>query len=149
MTISTSERVRCWSICVGCWIAYSLPACGGASIAPPSGPHRADVEPAPMKVQVAPPPSKIEMVPLRRNADCVYVDGHYHPEGSSWVWHRGRWVLAPSGCYYAPPWTGYERIEGGTTLVFRGGVWLPRSGRGPMCDAPSTCPIADSGSGRK
>lgn len=118
-------------------------ACGTPSITVPQGPHRRDQEEAPVQVSRPPPSAKIEVVPLRRNSDCFYLDGHYKPIGDTWAWEKGKWVIIPNNCYYAPPVTQYETIEGGTTLVHRPGVWLPESTKGQKCGAPLACPPMD------
>jgi len=120
-------------------LALVLLGCGSSAIVVPRGPHRPQAEPAPVQVAQAPPSAKLEVVPLRRNPSCHYLDGHYHPVGNNWAWEKGEWVLVQSGCYYAPPTTSYERIEGGTTLVFRAGAWHRRDEKKGRC-TPRACP---------
>ena len=115
-------------------------SCGTPSFTVPQGPHRAEVEASPEPVQVAPPNARIEVVPLRRNPRCFYRDGYYRPLGGSWQWQEGAWVLPKSGCYYAPPTTHYEKVEGGTTLVHRPGVWLTTGQKPEICPEPRPCP---------
>jgi hypothetical protein len=80
------------------------------------------------------------VIPLRRNDRCLYLDGHYQPSAERWEWKKGRWVLAPPGCYYAPPTTSYEQVKGGTTLVYRGGVWHHKRSSEDLCALPEPCP---------
>lgn len=122
-----------------CALALGLLGCGSSGIVVPRGPHRPENEPAPVRVAEAPPSAKLEVVPLRRNPRCHYLDGHYHPVGNNWVWEKGQWVLVRNGCYYAPPTTSYERVEGGTTLVFRAGAWHRRDEKEGRC-TPRACP---------
>lgn len=131
-----SEELRARAL-IGC--SLLLTACGAASITVPTGPHRPQREPAPQIVTKAPPSARVEVVPLRRNPACHYLDGHYQPAGNTWVWEKGKWVLVRNGCYYAPPTTHYEHIEGGTTLVFRPGAWHRRDDAPPRCE-PRACP---------
>lgn len=119
------------------------PACGAPSITVPTGPHRPQLEEAPLPVLKPPPSAKIEVVPLRRNEGCFYLDGYYKPLGDTWTWEKGKWVMIPDDCYFAPPITHYEMIEGGTTLVYREGVWLRKSAKARKCGQPSVCPPVD------
>jgi len=118
--------------------------CAPRPIAVPTGPHRVDKEGAVVPVAVPPPSAKLEVVPLHRNPACLYLDGHYHPAGGGWVWTRGAWVLVPKDCYYAPPATHYEKIEGGTTLVFRPGFWHKRGSKSGKCGKVAACPNLDT-----
>lgn len=119
-------------------------ACSSNSGVVPLGPHRPDTEPAPKRVRNIPPPVEIQVMPLRRNDACYFLDGHHEPDGDDWIWKKGEWILPPSDCYYAPPTTRYERISGGTTLVFRAGVWLPKDENGPPCASAEPCPAANT-----
>lgn len=106
-----------------------------------TGPHLPDGEPPPIEVGEPPPPTKIEAVPLRRNKNCDFRDGTWKPSGGGWEWEKGEWILAPKGCYYAPPTTRYEALKSGPALVHRKGAWHPLgSGKG-QCASPRPCPI--------
>lgn len=117
----------------------ALSACGRSAIDVPRGPHRPAAEEPPLRVSKMPPPAKIEVVPLQRNEECRYLDGHYEPVAGSWQWAQGAWVQPPANCYYAAPVTRYEKIQGGTTLVHRPGVWLERNEDEGACPAPTPC----------
>jgi hypothetical protein len=79
---------------------------------------------------------------LRRNKHCVYMDGEWSPAGGQWTWKRGEWILAPSGCYYAPPQTTYEEFKAGAALVHRPGVWHPKTKSDVECADPRPCPVS-------
>jgi hypothetical protein len=105
-----------------------------------TGPHIPEREGAPLRVRAMPPPVKVEAVPLRRNKDCFYRDGAWVPEGNSWRWEKGEWILPPTACYYAPPRTAYEDFGVGTALVHRPGFWHPRTPMKKACGEPKKCP---------
>lgn len=118
--------------------------CGSNTGVVPLGPHRPEAEAPPTRVRDVPPPVEIQVMPLRRNKACYFLDGHHEPEGDTWLWKKGEWILPPSDCYFAPPTTRYERVSGGTTLVFRPGVWLPNEEDGPACAPARACPAANA-----
>lgn len=118
---------------------FLVPACAGKTAVVRTGPHRPSEEPPPVRVGRPPPPAEVETLPLRRNPDCYYQDGYYEPDGSTWKWVKGSWILPPRGCYFAPPSTAYEDLDIGTTLVFRPGVWHSYQGLF-KCAAPAECP---------
>ncbi len=105
-----------------------------------TGRHLPEKEKKPIRVSQPPPPVKVEAVPLRRNEECFFRDGAWENDGSGWVWTKGEWILPPEGCYYAPPHTGYEEFDVGTTLVHRPGVWHPRGKATRKCAAEKPCP---------
>jgi hypothetical protein len=122
--------------------AISL-ACASDTGIVPLGPHRPELEPKPIRVRSPSPPVEIAVLPLRRNEECFYLDGHYAPQGSSWRWVTGEWILPPADCYYAPPTTQYEKLEVGTTLVFRKGAWHPQNEENNKCGPALACPAAN------
>jgi len=106
-----------------------------------SGPHRPNVEPSPKEVKEPPPPAVIETLPLHRNKECSYLDGHFRLRNNDWKWSNGKWVIPPKGCYFAAPVTRYEKLERGTTLVHREGIRLPKNlTEKKRCADPKPCP---------
>lgn len=120
-----------------------LLGCSGGTGVARMGPHLPEKEPKPIRVSSPPPPVKVEAIPLRRNKECVYRDGAWVNDGSGWQWERGAWILAPLGCYYAPPQTSYEEFDVGTALVHRPGVWHPRGKSGGDCPKARECPAPE------
>ncbi len=125
---------------VAAGVLMTAPACSSRTPVVRSGPHRPADEPPPIRVRRPPPPAEVETLPLRRNPACYYQDGHHEPAGDGWKWVKGRWLLPPRGCYFAPPTTAYEDLEVGTALVFRPGVWHPFQRWVLTCAAPRDCP---------
>lgn len=121
-------------------VAFPLTACGTRTGVLRMGPHQPEREPAPLRVRAMPPPVKVEAIPLRRNKDCFYRDGAWVPEGNSWRWEKGEWILPADACYYAPPRTAYEDFGVGTALVHRPGFWHPRTPTKKECGEPKKCP---------
>ncbi len=140
MISSTSRASGYQSLIELLGLSALLIACGTPDISVPTGPHHPEHERPAVPVPTPPPPAKIEVVPLRRNEDCLFLDGHYEPAGGGWRWRRGKWVLPEDGCYYAPPTTTYEQVEGGTTLAYRAGVWLKRGDGNKKCRPAPKCP---------
>ena len=118
-------------------------ACSADTGIVPMGPHRPNKEPRPLRVRTPSPPVELQVLPLRRNQECFFLDGHYVPKGDAWHWIPGKWILPPEDCYYAAPSTRYEKLDVGTTLVFRAGAWHPNSEDDPECSPVRACPAAN------
>ncbi len=90
-------------------------------------------------VRVPPPAPRAAVAtrPARPATGAVWVEGHWHWNGTRWVWEAGRWVTAPGAGYvWVPPRT----VRMGGSIQFFPGHW--RRGRPAVRarPAPSAVP---------
>ncbi len=90
-----------------------------------------------------PPPAEVEEMSYRHDDDdCVWIDGYYAWNGR-WVWQRGKWVLPPADCYYAPSVVAWSRTAE-PRLYFTPPRWFKNdaialSESQAVCPAPKAC----------
>lgn len=117
-------------------------ACSSSLPAPPRGAHPANAAMVDV-VEYPPPPAQSEVVPpAPDNPRCVWLDGHWDWLGGRWQWIRGAWIVAPDGCFFAPPslyWLG-------SGLSFLRPHWYPNNAEDlppdkarSACGKPSPC----------
>ncbi len=120
-------RRRCWWQFVPL-VAVGIAGCRGNAIPrPPLGPHRPGLEDV-EQVDYPPPPAHVEEVDnqVRRDDDCVWVDGTWRWNGRRWAWEAGGWVQPPPGCYYAPAESFWQPSPNGPAILFhRNALWYP------------------------
>jgi len=108
----------------------------------PEGPEP-DVPIPPLEVAAFPPPTKVEVIPLRRQTDCLWQDGHWDAHArliasDEWTWRPGAWVRVPEGCYYAPPHTEIEQNTPRRRLIYTRGAYYPYE-PGTTCPPVEEC----------
>ena len=73
------------------------------------------------EVPYPPPAALVEVVPKPpKEADAVWVDGHWIWRGRYYVWQRGGWLVPPEDAEYAP-WQSLLAKDG--RIVFAPGAW--------------------------
>ena len=118
-------------------------ACGASIPLVPKGPHPAHVQEF-VVVAFPPPPAVVEeLTGGASDPRCAWVDGHYTWDGRRWSWQAGRWVLPPTGCYYAEPVVAWAKA-GEPRLYFTPPRWyrndaVERTEKTARCAEPVTC----------
>ena len=92
-----------------------------------------------VEVDYPPPPAQIEERDegLAGRPECRWLDGHYEWRGKRWQWLPGSWVVAPSGCHYAPSLTRWSRPPG-PRLYYTPPRWYRTDGI-TACPPPTQC----------
>jgi hypothetical protein len=103
--------------------ASLLSACSGYLKAPPAAQHPAS---AFEEVPYPPPAALSETVPEKPETDVVWLDGEWQFRGSSYVWRRGGWVVAPQAGRFAP-WELRYTSDG--RLLMANGSWYDEQQR--------------------
>jgi hypothetical protein len=113
-------------------------ACGSTLPAPEAASHPLS---AYEEVPYPPPAALAETVPRRPQVSgLVWLDGEWLFHGSTYVWHRGGWVVPPRQARYAA-WQDFYRADG--RLMWAPNTWYDpqhRALRAPEPVAPATTP---------
>jgi|Deesub1362B_J571_1020462.scaffolds.fasta_scaffold15770_2 hypothetical protein len=67
-------------------------------------------------VRKAPPPARVEVRPPKPFPNAVWIAGHWHWNGVTFVWISGRWVK---------PRPGYVWVPGHWMRTHHGWRWVP------------------------
>ena len=75
-------------------------------------------------IQIGPPPRPrvVRVQPRRPNANAVFIQGYWYPQGRRYAWHEGYWTQPP---YQGARWIG-SRYEG---RRYYEGYWDGNRGR--------------------